>query len=532
MLNKIEKTKNKGDKMNNLIIATHKENYYIATAFLYKGLGKADIVFSRADKIYETLNEYADSSYKNIYIVAMRIKEDYIDEIRTAVDKMIRNKKEVKWFVLRDRVHITKDADKKFFANIIKTPDGNETLIDIMKKEPELKINNEDYDRLNEFYEFIDKRLLEAKENKKQYEKKLSDKEKEFEQNFRYIEYTKQYFFRNSFEGEKILIDMIKKVAYNSISADDLKNAVDFYEIHLSGESKAVKKILEKISKLAYHPKASVLIYGETGIGKEVVARMIHDVRKLSGRFMGINCAAIPETLMESNLFGYKKGSHSQADKDQKGIIEMAENGTVFLDEIGEMSMNLQAKLLRVLEEKEVLPVGSTEFIPVNFSIICATNRDLEKMVKEGKFRHDLFYRINTYEIIIPPLRERKEDIEIIAAEFLYNLYLSGECERKILTRKQLEALKSYNWPGNVRELQNFLYRAIIDEEDDFGKMMEEYKLKHMAGITESENDEIKPLEEIIKDTVLKAIKKCNGNKTQAAKMLGIATNTLKKYLK
>ena len=531
MLNKIEKLKEKGDKMNNLIIATHKENYYIAAAFLYKGLGEADIVFSRADKIYETLNNYVDSPYKNVYIVAMRLKQDYIDEIRTAVDKMLRNKKEVKWFVLWDRVHITKEADKKFFENIIKIAEEKETLIDAIKKEPELKISNEDYERLNEFYVYVDKRLK-VKEDKKQFETKLNDKQKELEQNFRYIVYSKQQFFRNIFEGEKILIDMIKKVAYNTISGNDLKSVVDFYEIHLSGESKAVKEIQEKIKKLANHPKVSVLIYGETGIGKEVVARMIHDVRKLSGEFMGINCAAIPENLMESNLFGYKKGSHSQAERDQKGIIEMAENGTVFLDEIGEMSLNLQAKLLRVLEEKAVLPVGGTQKIKVNFSIICATNRDLEQLVKEGKFRQDLLFRINTYEIKIPPLRERKEDIEIIASEILYNLYLSGECERKILTKKQLDVLKSYDWRGNVRELQNFLFRAIIDERDDFDKMLEEYKLKNMTGITESEDYEIEPLEKVIKETVLKAIKKCDGNKTQAAKLLGIATNTLKKYLK
>jgi len=235
-----------------------------------------------------------------------------------------------------------------------------------------------------------------------------------------------------------------------------------FGEVKLSGISPSIQKIRELILKVA-PTDTTVLIQGESGVGKEIVAKLIHlHSKRAKEAFVEINCAAIPETLIESELFGYEKGAFTGAQSFKKGKLELAHKGTLFLDEIGDLSLDAQAKLLRVLQEKRFERLGGNKPIEIDVRIISATNKDLLKEIKRGNFREDLFFRINVFPISIPPLRERKEDIPILVEEFLEEFSYKIGCEKKIIKRDALEALIEYDWPGNVRELKNFIERLVI----------------------------------------------------------------------
>jgi two-component system nitrogen regulation response regulator NtrX len=235
-----------------------------------------------------------------------------------------------------------------------------------------------------------------------------------------------------------------------------------FGEVKLSGVSPTIQKIRELILKAA-PTDTTILIQGESGVGKEIVAKLIHLYSKRAKEaFVEINCAAIPETLIESELFGYEKGAFTGAQSFKKGKLELAHKGTLFLDEIGDLSLDAQAKLLRVLQEKRFERLGGNKPIEIDVRIISATNKDLLKEIKKGKFREDLFFRINVLPISIPPLRERKEDIPILVEEFLEEFSYKIGCEKKIIKSDALEALIEYDWPGNVRELKNFIERLVI----------------------------------------------------------------------
>ncbi len=233
-------------------------------------------------------------------------------------------------------------------------------------------------------------------------------------------------------------------------------------EGEIIGKSKAIKEVMELARKVAPED-TTVLLQGETGTGKELVARAIHKLSpRKNGPYVVVNCAAIPENLLESELFGHRKGAFTGALKDKKGRIEIADGGTLFLDEIGSLSLPLQAKLLRFLETKEIQPLGSEDTFRVDVRVIAATNQDLRKRVEEGNFREDLFYRLNVFPIYIPPLRERKEDIPLLANYFL-KLY-SKKMNKKIekIDDGAMELLLKYSWPGNVRELENVIERAVV----------------------------------------------------------------------
>ncbi|MCX8029539.1 MAG: sigma-54 dependent transcriptional regulator [Brevinematales bacterium] len=257
-----------------------------------------------------------------------------------------------------------------------------------------------------------------------------------------------------------------------------VKNAIRFRELELEkssiwknykliGNSDTIKNILETIEKIRDN-SSTVLITGENGVGKEIVARLIHykSPRK-NEQFIAINCAAIPDTLLESELFGYEKGAFTGAVSSRKGKIEMADKGTLFLDEIGDLPLHLQPKLLRVLQERVIQRLGSNKDISVDIRLICSTNKDLKAMVTNGQFREDLFYRINVIPIYIPPLRERKEDILPIASYYLNEF--SKTYKRKVLNFDEsvIKILTNYNWPGNVRELRNIVERLVIVSNND-----------------------------------------------------------------
>jgi len=228
------------------------------------------------------------------------------------------------------------------------------------------------------------------------------------------------------------------------------------------GASRPIRSILDKIAMVA-ESEVTVLIRGETGTGKELVASAVHESSpRANGPFVAVACAAIPQPLLEGQLFGHKKGAYTGADKDQKGLIDLADEGTLFLDEIGDIDTTAQVKLLRTLETGELRPLGDGKVHTVDVRLIAATNRDLEQAIKSGQFRDDLFYRLNVFPIVLPPLRDRKEDIPLLVKHFteLHSPALCGQC--KAFSREAIEVFHAYDWPGNVRELENKVRQAIL----------------------------------------------------------------------
>lgn len=268
-----------------------------------------------------------------------------------------------------------------------------------------------------------------------------------------------------------IIHEEIKQVVRNAMTEKALKTENRLLKQELSrtydfsrviGESKQIKSVLEEIKKVA-DSKSNILILGETGTGKELFARVIHhNSSRADMPFVPINCSAIPENLLESELFGHIKGAFTGAVSNKKGLIEEADGGTVFLDEIGDLPPAFQVKLLRVLEDQMIRPVGSTKFREVDIRFITATNKNLSEAVREGHFREDLYYRINVITLEIPPLRERKEDIPLLIEYYLNKYTKDFGKEEKVITPDALSLLIGYRWPGNIRELQNVLERAVL----------------------------------------------------------------------
>lgn len=297
---------------------------------------------------------------------------------------------------------------------------------------------------------------------------------------------------------------------------------------NMVGKSEKMREVYRLINRVA-GSDASVLIMGESGTGKELVAEAIHQQSKRkNNRFIAVNCAAVPETLLESELFGYEKGAFTGATELKPGFFEVADKGTLFLDEIGDVSLNIQAKLLRVLQNKEITRVGGREKIKVDARILTATNRDLESMIESGKFRSDLYYRINIFPLRLPPLRERKEDIPELIEHFLRNL---GE---KGITADAKKMLIENDWPGNIRELLNVLERAAIvaDKMIDVDHLPSSLgKSRHLKTFYEIPDDGIN-LDEVEKQLILSALVKCGGNKTNAARILGLTRRRLYSMMK
>ena len=286
-----------------------------------------------------------------------------------------------------------------------------------------------------------------------------------------------------------------------------------------------------KTIEMVKDSESSVLIQGETGTGKEVIASNLHYLSKRFDKpFVAINCAAIPRELIESELFGYEKGAFTGATTSRTGKFEEATGGTLFLDEIGELDISVQAKLLRVLQEREIVRLGTNHKFKVNFRLVSSTNRDLKKEVEEGRFREDLYYRLNVVKIEVPPLRERKQDIPLFAAEFLNSLSIR-ENRPYSLSDDVMETLTRYEWPGNVRQLKNVIERAAVltrNERITLNELPEEIHcpLKHLS--TEAA---VKPLKELELKAITEALQAFNGNKSKAAMNLGISRKTFYKRL-
>jgi two-component system response regulator HydG len=300
------------------------------------------------------------------------------------------------------------------------------------------------------------------------------------------------------------------------------------------GKSKRFTELL----KLAEHvapTDSTVLIQGESGTGKEVVARYLHNLSsRAEGPFMSINCGALPENLLESELFGHVKGSFTGAVRDKQGLFAAARGGTFFLDEVGEMPPSLQVKLLRVLQEREVIPVGATESIPVDVRIIAATNRDLEEEIRRGNFRSDLFYRLNVIALDLPPLRDRRDDLLLLIEALLNRLSAESDSAPKALSSDALDAVMVYDWPGNVRELENALEHAVVLTR---GNVIDASALPIRITTRRKEplvadRSYINPALDVIERAyIMWVLQAEGGNKTRAAEVLGIDPSTLYRKL-
>jgi two-component system response regulator PilR (NtrC family) len=301
---------------------------------------------------------------------------------------------------------------------------------------------------------------------------------------------------------------------------------------HMIGKSEGIQRVFRMVERVSAS-EATILIHGESGTGKELIARAIHDQsHRAGGAFVSINCGALPESLLESELFGHVKGSFTGAIRDKEGMFKVANGGTFLLDEIGETSLAIQVKLLRVLQEREIIPVGGTKPIKVDVRIIAATNRDLEREVSLGNFRPDLFYRLNVIPVVLPPLRERKDDIPLLIDHFLrrYDRDYAGAL-KTAMSDEALETLIQYPWPGNVRELENVIERAVILRENQDMITLVDLSDKIVGGGSTGGPGAIREsgitLEELEKKYMIQVLQETGWHKKRAAEILGINPSTL-----
>jgi DNA-binding NtrC family response regulator len=324
-------------------------------------------------------------------------------------------------------------------------------------------------------------------------------------------------------------LDMKRVRQENQLLKKQLKKTSDLKTI--IGKSEEMQNIFKLVDKVA-ETDSTILIYGESGTGKELIARAIHyRSQRSNGPFVSINCGALPESLLESELFGHVKGSFTGAIKDKEGLFKVAQGGTFFLDEVGETSLTIQVKLLRVLQEREVIPVGGTNPIKVDVRLIAATNADLEKAIKHDRFRPDLYYRLNVIPVHLPPLRKRRDDVPLLVNHFLTKFNDSLEPEKqKGITKESMEVLMGYDWPGNVRELENVVERAVILEDSKLITVESlPDKLRRREPSTQrliTDKAQV-TLEELEREYLIKVLNDTSWQKKKASAILGINASTL-----
>ena len=343
-------------------------------------------------------------------------------------------------------------------------------------------------------------------------------------------------YITKPFELDEIKLVVARAFEYKYLKSENLALREELKKYKVSeeviGKDPKFLKVLEK-AKMVARTDSTVLLVGESGTGKELIAREIHKMsRRANNLFIPVNIAAIPDELIESELFGHKKGAFTGATSDKKGLFEAANGGTLLLDEISEASPRLQSKLLRAIETKEIIPLGSTKPIKVNVRIIAATNTDLREAVRNGKFREDLFYRLNVVTIKLPPLRERKGDIPLLVEYFLRKYSEKHGIPKKRFSTKAMQILMRYHWPGNIRELQNVVEQALIlsqgmeIEPNDLPQELLD-AVKHPTQVFDFTQKGFKTLEEIEKDYIDYVLKGVNWDKRTAASILGIDLSTL-----
>jgi DNA-binding NtrC family response regulator len=336
-------------------------------------------------------------------------------------------------------------------------------------------------------------------------------------------------YLAKPFEWEKML-ETVKRAeaSFEKPDQDEETDIEDLPESELIGSSTGMVGIYKIISRVA-PTDATVLLEGETGTGKELIARLIHSNSKRADQpFAPVDCGSVAPTLLESELFGAMKGSYTGADRDRPGVFEAANHGTVFLDEIGDIELNFQLKLLRFLQEREVRPLGAPRARPVDVRVIAATNKNVQKMVEEGKFREDLWFRLNVVRIQVPPLRERRGDVALLAHHFLRK-YNDRYSQLARLTESGLRAMDEYAWPGNVRQLQHMMERLVILAPQ--GRIDEE-AVRDAIDAMEPREEAGETLADKEQEQIRRVLAATGGNKSRAAKILGIERKTLYRKLK
>jgi len=337
-------------------------------------------------------------------------------------------------------------------------------------------------------------------------------------------------YLQKPFEIEEVKVTVQKalEIAALRIRMDDvIEEQRECYSFgKMIGKSSVMLDIFEMATKVAKTPRGNILILGDSGTGKGVLAKAIHFNSLLADKpFVEMNCAAIPETLMESELFGYRKGAFTDAKENKPGLIEKADRGTLFLDEIGDMGFSLQAKILKVIDEKKFTRLGETTEREVEIRIIAASNKDLKAMVEDGTFREDLYFRLDVITLVLPPLKDRGDDVILIAKHFIEHYNKEMGRDVKSISPAAAEMMRRYNWPGNIRELRNSIERIMILEDTD----QIEYGM--LPASVRGERDEVPEgpptLEDMERDYILKVLKEEGGNMSQAAKVLGISRHTI-----
>ncbi len=347
-------------------------------------------------------------------------------------------------------------------------------------------------------------------------------------------------FITKPFDIDVVAISLERAVKHGVLTREvqRLQRAVDesrrFDE--LLGASPAMKDVYDLLERVA-ESESTVLVSGESGTGKELVARALHRrSKRASGPFVAINCAAMPEQLLESELFGHTKGAFTDARTARPGLFVQAKGGTIFLDEIGDMPLGLQPKLLRALQERSVRPVGGDHETPIDVRVVAASNRDLETAIEERKFREDLYYRINVIHVELPPLRARGADVLLLAQHYLEHFAAQSQKEVRSLDPEAAERLSAYAWPGNVRELANCMERAVALTRNesisalDLPEKIRNYRTSHVL-VAATDPSELVPLEEVEKRYILRVLEAVGGNKTLAAQVLGLDRKTLYRKL-
>lgn len=343
-------------------------------------------------------------------------------------------------------------------------------------------------------------------------------------------------FIEKPFDNDKLLLTVGRAVEHSRMKGEisNLKKSLGEKKSAVIGDNTGLKQVMTQVRRVA-ETNATVLIHGESGTGKELIARAVHDNSLRSqGPFVAINCGAIPLTLMESELFGHERGAFTDAKEAKAGTFERADGGTLFLDEVGELPLDAQVKLLRVLEERRITRIGGKKAIPVDVRIVAATNRNLDDEVKNGHFRLDLLYRLNVFTLILPPLRERKEDIPLLTNFFIrkYNRTLSLDVQS--VSPEAISLLTSYDWPGNVRDLENAIQSSMIlctggvIRPDHLPDRIKGYELAEAQTVSGSSGNSIREINaQMEKELIIEALKKHNFNRTLTAEALNISRKTL-----
>jgi two-component system response regulator HydG len=348
------------------------------------------------------------------------------------------------------------------------------------------------------------------------------------------------YYIQKPFRNDELVAILRRAAEHRNLRVENksLKQAIKRHERHgvtrPVGVSKSWLEVLRLVETVA-PTDSTVLIQGESGTGKEVIARYIHELStRTDGPFLSINCGALPESLLESELFGHVKGSFTGAVRDKMGLFGASSKGTFFLDEIGETTPSTQVKLLRALQSREIIPVGATEAVPVDTRVVAATNRDLDEEIRAGGFRSDLYYRLNVISLHLPPLRQRRDDIPVLAEHFLHRIAAQRNEEPKQLTAEATEILAEYAWPGNVRELENALERSVIltpGHEISPASLPERVTERRAEPLVSTRTPPNPTLEAVERAYIMWVLQSESGNKSRAAEVLGIDPSTLYRKL-